>query len=50
MDELYYSALDLAILVSARELTEKEIAKFLEAVWEKIMIILLRSTEIIFEN
>lgn len=35
MDELYYSALDLAILVSARELTEKEIAKFLEAVSEK---------------
>ena len=35
MDELYYSALDLAILISIRELTEKEITQFLEAVWEK---------------
>ena len=35
MDELYYSALDLAILISVRELTEKEITKFLESVWKK---------------
>ncbi len=35
MDELYYSALDLAILVSVRELSERKIIKFLEDVWEK---------------
>ena len=35
MESLYYSALDLAVLISARELCEKEIAVFLESVWEK---------------
>ena len=35
MEELYYSALDLAVLISIRELGEKEIATFIEDVWNK---------------